>query len=941
MPNRFELAMRTKVDQKKFNQWKSTLQDDIRLPPDFNTDTVKIQPYFNPQCGSNQCIYDLKTLEKHYQEFNELDDEFVPEEEFVCNYCNNKLTFGGFYTCKDLEKTVQKELNSQQVSLLESDGEKGGEEGGAEEGDEDQEDKDDDVEESQEIDDMTGSSDRTSKQDFESKTASSLKTTDENDLEFDRDVPDINTYNNIEVEEYSYIIDTPKREKIFRIEAERLTFSTSNAVKLAISEFIKVMRNKEFNNPIYDVILFEYWRAIFVKSMNRKLPLYYYQIEGDVPKQYKLKAKDSSSRRVTKDDIKIDEMAIFVLTLRRQSNLFVYDYNTERLTYVSCDRKEHQEDDYSEAVLKKKAELFNRFNQLKFKHDTLDIAEHVNMYLEISNNITKKVYVHYYIAQQELKLPSSKLANFFDLLLWILFKLNLKTKEELSEIAGTDAVEGAEGISGLGDGIASQRRGTQEGSDKSYMNPEGVDTEDIKNFQNFYALLWYYYYYDRPRYKQIWKEYEKRFSAAILQNAGLNPEILDDEVKSDRMKTFPDESSSSESSYKPKKKKDTKKDVYIEDLKDKSPRNIAQSTPSNILRSSPPQENSFHRPPSVKSEHHQTSSLPQIKSSFRDTSFQNPSKPTKRGMMQMEKLPPVSSAANLRPMARKQQPRYEEADEDEAFLKRMADDSRIMKIHQNNVRQFPHLYDESSEKVKTRKPIGREDVVDRGLNVISKIDLDEFEKTGYMKDSLLNFFIGYLRDKQEKMDSNLLERYNLKTYFFTADMYRLYISDLTKKFFITKYERVKNMTKPYKKPNKTIFEEFQKVAIPVIEINNTIESYKLVIVDSMKRELVLYDPLQSTSKQAEQAKDNRHLIAIANYVEQEYFDKGQVEADVFNTWRFNIADCTSTEDIRHTGLFTAYYLYILAKGMKQPFFKGKELNSFIAKIASTIRKRLL
>ena len=943
MPNLFELAMKKKTDSRKFKDWKASLKDDIKLPGDFNQDSVKIQPYFNPRCQSNECVYDLKTLEKIYQEFNEIDDEFEPGEEFVCNYCGEKLKFGDFYASKDLESIVNKMLNSQQVSEKDggSDAGDGDGEGDDIEGDDKRDNDSDSGGEDSSDREKDDRSDATSKQDFESKTASSLKSVDVNDIEFQKDVPDINAYNNIEVEEYSYIIDTQKREKIFNIEEDRLSFNTTHGVKIAISEFSKVVRNKELNNQIYDVILFEYWRAIFVKSMNKKLPLYFYQIENDSPKHFKLKVRDVSSRRVIKDDIKNDEMGIFVIAVKRQMNLFVYDYNTERLTYISCDRKEHMEDDYSEAVLKKKAELFSRFNQIKFKNDQLEISETVNMYLEINNNITKKLYVHFYIAQQELKLPSNKLVNFFDLLLWIMFKLNLKTKEELSEIAAMDNVEGADGISPRYDENGSQRLGTREGSDNSYNKPEGVDPEDIKNFQNFYALLWYYYYYDRPRYKQIWKEYEKRFSSAILQNAGLNPEILDEDVRSQSIKTFPDDTSS-QSTIKPKKqKKIPKTDSYIEELIGNKSLEVNQQNIPHARRTLTHEDDFEFRPPSVKGGINKVSSLPVIKSSFKDNSILSQAKPSKKGFMQMESLPPVNSHRAFKPMAKKHNPNYEEADEDEAFLKRLADDSRIMKIHQNNVRQFPHLYDESSENVKVRKPIGRDDVVDKGLNIVSKPDLVEFEKSGYMKDALLNFFIGYLRDKQEKMDSNLLERYNLRTFFFTADMYRLYIADLSKKFFITKFERVKGMTKPYMKPNKTIFEAFQKVAIPVIEMNNTIESYKLIIVDSSRREIILYDPLLSTTRNPDEPKDNRHLIAIANYVEQEYFDKAQVEADVYNTWSFNIADCTSTEDIRHTGLFTAYYLYILAKGMKQPFFKGKDLNSFIAKIASTVRQRLL
>lgn len=931
MVNQFEMAMKKKVDARHYADWKKKLGDAIRLPPDFNIDSVKIIPYFNRHCGSNQCIYDLKTLEKCYIEFNELEDPFVPEEEFVCNYCGNKVKFGEFFTNKELERDVRNEINSQANSLHEL----GSQQEADEEGDE--EDDEGDSEDEEEDGESGGNqSDRTSKQDFESKSASSMKSTDETDIDFARDVPDTSAYNNIEVEEYSYIIDTPKREKIFRIEGERLMFSTSHSVKIAMSEFAKVVRGKELNNPLYDVILFEYWRAIYVKTMHRKLPLYYYQMEGDNPKQFKLKVRDATSRRVTKDDIKNDEMGIFVISIKKQVNLFVYDYNTERLTYISCDRKEHQEDEYSEGVLKQKAELFQRFNRMKFKDDMIDVAEHVNMYLEINNNITRKVFAHYYIAQQELKLPANKLSNFFDLILWILFKLNLKSKEELSEIAAVDAQD----YPGHEEGAEREHSGrlhTRDSIDGG-KGIEGPDPEEIKNFQNFYALLWYYYYYDRKRYKQIWKEYEKKFSASILQNAGMDPDLLDIDLQSVQPKGLLDDESSESTARKSRRiRKPTTPSDQV-----KTAQSFKHSIPlppqevRDFVVEDPPKKNALSLAVSPKSVQ-----LPAIKQSFKELSAAT-GQQSKRGVMQMESLPPVKSQAMSMQRLAKPTTRRQDFDPEESFLKRLADDEdRIMKIHHNNVKQFPHLYEESSEKEKKQKPISRDAVVDQGMNVVSKSELEEFEKSGDMAEGLLNYFINYLRGKQEKMDSNLLDRYNLRTFFFTTELYRLFISDLSKKFFLTKYERVKSMTRAYSKPNKTIFESFQKIAVPVIEINNGIESFKLVIIDCLKKELILYDPLGGLVGKGEEPKDNKHLLAIASYVEQEYFDKAQTDADVHKTWIFTKADCTTTEDIRHSGLFTAYYLYILAKGMKQPFFRGKELNSFIAKIVSTVRKRQL
>ena len=102
-----------------------------------------------------------------------------------------------------------------------------------------------------------------------------------------------------------------------------------------------MIRNREFNNDIYDVILFEYWRQSFVKVMKRKLPLYYFKIENEDERRPRLSCRDLASRRLTKEDIQINEQAIIVIAIKKTMNLYLYDYLTERLTYVSCDKKEH------------------------------------------------------------------------------------------------------------------------------------------------------------------------------------------------------------------------------------------------------------------------------------------------------------------------------------------------------------------------------------------------------------------------------------------------------------------------------------------------------------------------------------------------------------------------------------------------------------------------
>ena len=80
MPNKFEDAMKGKIDAGKYIKWKKQFKDGVEIPKGFMFGQVKYSPYINTACDSSQCIYDLKQLEKEYEEANVLDDTFEESE---------------------------------------------------------------------------------------------------------------------------------------------------------------------------------------------------------------------------------------------------------------------------------------------------------------------------------------------------------------------------------------------------------------------------------------------------------------------------------------------------------------------------------------------------------------------------------------------------------------------------------------------------------------------------------------------------------------------------------------------------------------------------------------------------------------------------------------------------------------------------------------------
>ena len=74
--------------------------------------------------------------------------------------------------------------------------------------------------------------------------------------------------------------------------------------------------------------------------------------------------------------------------------------------------------------------------------------------------------------------------------------------------------------------IEAESFSTEESEFDMFNPPKKINSKNVKNFQNFYQLLWYYYYYDKEKYKVLWKEYEKRFSQRILEKVGMDPDAI-------------------------------------------------------------------------------------------------------------------------------------------------------------------------------------------------------------------------------------------------------------------------------------------------------------------------------------------------------------------------------------------------------------------------------
>lgn len=503
-----------------------------------------------------------------------------------------------------------------------------------------------------------------------------------------------------------------------------------------------------------------------------------------------------------------------------------------------------------------------------------------------------------------------------------------------------------------------------------FRGKPNLNPENLKHFENFYSLLWYYYSYDRPKYIKIWKEYEKRFSSLILEKVGFDPrqiKKLFQETQSDfspilnnvspihpnrRSPVFMMSPISNTGRKMPQKSilkkqddfgsramsrsgkmssyygsEESKLDVQDSDLDGiiEDQLNIQNTTFKSDDYSSLPQiqtaSNSFPRSPQTEFVREEPTPL----NNFAPGEFGFSLAPPK-----FPNLPDRSmSRLNMNSSNRDHQRRKDTGTNNARDL--------VLSIHKKNVANYPELYnDKGIDKDKQFKS------EKNGAKIFGD-DLGSLQ-SGTVTENMISYFVRYVEDKQSNMKEGILSKYQLKAYFFTTDFYRTLIGNkLDKKYFATHFDRVRHMTNQYKGENKTIFDQFQKVIIPVVEFYNEDSSrllFKLIVIDCIKKEIILYNPQSPINPDVaalKLAKDDKQISAIASYVEQEYYDKCYFNEDVHGKWRLTLADCSQTADISMSGLYVCLYIYTILKGQKQPFFKSSEITKFHRKLKSMVR----
>ena len=582
---------------------------------------------------------------------------------------------------------------------------------------------------------------------------------------------------------------------------------------------------------------------------------------------------------------------------------------------------------------------------------------------------------------------------------------------------------------------------------------------DIQNFQNFYSLQWYYYYYDVEKYKILWKEYENKMSQIILKSVGFEPD-LQDKTRVDQITGLPTQ----RGNMLPSDTRPMSKNIIMstnahqggtfslmsphkspeESIKLGKKLNTHPVGQSNQISNfgkkgmSKINSNNYSRINSEVSLENNLESSRQQSIVLSDTKFggnieipvmlrhalsdedNNPMvpnrSPTGKGIIRnqgafssgnkSEKIQKKTVTHTNRSSNRSQALNHNDeiidfSKENQASLAipRQKTEKSIMKdnvqnlpqiqpisykassklkeLHKKNVQAYPEQFRSESyrttpgyhgshqaEKKIDSKLVGgiaqpyikpnlgaptRLPILDNSDTQVTFKDIDQLRRLKYVNENTLNFWALYLKSKQLQIPPMALQKQKARAFFFTTDFIRLYVSDQNKEYPAYHYERVKYLTKDFSGQGYTILHLFDKLFFPVFEIGpggggpiNPDLNFKLIMAEPLKRELSIYDPLAMPSnitKLYPDLKKNKLVRHICHYLRMELNDRGGVDIDVQNEWNLKVQDATPTENRDFSGVYVCNYMYMILKGMVNPFFTNHELDLFTSKLVDALSKR--
>ena len=211
---------------------------------------------------------------------------------------------------------------------------------------------------------------------------------------------------------------------------------------------------------------------------------------------------------------------------------------------------------------------------------------------------------------------------------------------------------------------------------------------------------------------------------------------------------------------------------------------------------------------------------------------------------------------------------------------------------------------------------------------ITKNEYMKLNTSNELNDTIMEFFIEFLKEKQKQVTSDYIQKHDLKILFFDPSFFRDLVDDDFESLNIY-YDRVEALTSEYSGVNQTIFHQFNKI---LFLIKKNTSHYMLVLIDCKDRKIYLFD---TEKKNLKSPINNPILHNFSQYIEKEIYNKSTKNADL-HKWQFMYGDVKKHDDYKDSAFIMAKIIYNIYDGIWKTIFSPEDIDEFREKLIKLI-----
>ena len=244
----------------------------------------------------------------------------------------------------------------------------------------------------------------------------------------------------------------------------------------------------------------------------------------------------------------------------------------------------------------------------------------------------------------------------------------------------------------------------------------------------------------------------------------------------------------------------------------------------------------------------------------------------------------------------------------------------------------------SKRKLKVR--IGSPDTVGRGLLPLSAVKkkLKEGNKSSDFKnlDTInnavtevqFNNIIQAMCKHEQKILLAKRKKETIKDLMFKTEFYRDLVDDMSASQPTIRYKRVEPFTKKFVGAGHTIFECYHRIVVPICEIIEGCERFRVVIIETKENKLIYFDPMHKKFADKDfMVKHSKYIKAIGDYIKKEFKERANQIIDI-KQYMITVAPSPQLTKIEESGIWTLFFIHQSMKGGEEPDFADEQLRIF-------------